>query len=628
MPPDPKPGDPGYLDWLIEKATGKPPVATATPPPVPAAPQPTGGRTATPSAAPASTASTRTPFPTSAENEQTRYNDRLAAGREGGYLPQSVLQSEAVRLPNGTYVNTRTGEQWNPLASTAKGEPLFQKDTFGASRTEIAQAQAIARTQGTASTATPNPAAPVRGLPAPAAPAQQATSGAFLPNQQALDAARATAPGGYLPGQLTNLDRGLQRLDPETARPPSSFRGELNQYDEMTRGGPGRAGFTPIAYALDTTAGGRGVFGGLPGSKAAAPYTPNLFRDSTLLMDEGYGPERGGGRDFYSRGEPSVATTYQGSAATLSPGTAGGEIRGGAAGGFGFDAGAFLGSHGIAPSGDPMVDAARAAEIAQDMGLYSAEGPANANTGNTELFAYGGSVGYTGGEVPWYMSQLAPGMYQPGNVGPDFGPYGINHPANQGRLPDQIEGERGWLAAQPTQYNFRGIAGMLADQRANMSRNARLGLQPQRAIQLEPGEIPSDIPLPTGFYYRPNDVTIQDWRTKANEAAALESRKTIQGPGQRGQPPNQIPPRFAYGGDVSVMPQGGGRKSMMVEEPSAIVGMNTGTPYGIMGEAGAEVLTDVGNRLRIDPISRPTNFRSPLALGIAVSAANGLKSFR
>ena len=46
----------------------------------------------------------------------------------------------------------------------------------------------------------------------------------------------------------------------------------------------------------------------------------------------------------------------------------------------------------------------------------------------------------------------------------------------------------------------------------------------------------------------------------------------------------------------------GGRKSMIVPEPSLIVGQRTGTPYGQMSEAGAELLSDQGNRLRIDPM--------------------------
>mgnify|MGYP001594512632 FL=1 len=161
-------------------------------------------------------ATTTTPaaprFPTSAENAQTKYNDMVTAGRQGGYaFVRDIIAEGAVRLPNGTYVNTRTGEQWNPITTTARGDPLVQRDSFGASRAEIQQAQGIARAGPTSASGLPT-AGVADPLARPGTTSgyreTAARGGGFFPNQGSFDAARAQAPGGFLPGTLVSLDRG------------------------------------------------------------------------------------------------------------------------------------------------------------------------------------------------------------------------------------------------------------------------------------------------------------------------------------------------------------------------------------------------------------------------------------
>ena len=665
----------------------------------PERPPPAGTTTTTPAAT--------SRFPTSQENAQTRYQQMVQAGRQGGYAFARDLEGEGfVRLPGGNYVNPRTREEFSPVTTTAQGDPIYQKNSFGAASAEVQQAAALAATQSRGA---------ATGTGATAVAATRPGGGAFFPDQAALDQARAA--GGYLPN-LTNLGRGLETLRNFEREGPRTYG--LNQYDEMTRGGPGRAGFTNLIGGWDARTGGGSPF---------APVDRRMFSDSYMQMPEGYGGP--GGQDFYAGGEPSVATTYGGQPATLSTGTAGGEIRGGTAGGFGFDPGQFLASHGIAPSGDPLVDAGRATEIAENLGLFSfAQGgtlgvgrpgssdptiigrtpgtgiPSPPNTGS--LTPGPGPGGYTlfsqAAPVPDPVEPLpvtppapppvgAPGGGQPGTpyYPPGWGPNGPLGPPVSGTplptptapLPTPVGPPA--LPPAPPPVSDYGAAAQNADYQQNLFgyRRAAGALPGMQAIQLAAGEVPTG-PAPAGYYYRPydeaasqrnqleawkqapfgvnlsnykqglsapfdllmqaymnqtntvnqapfnlafqnymnqqRDVTnapwdllMQEWY-RANQAPTIGTSYGggggFPGAGGFGFNPHFPPPGFAAGGSLGygspMVNEGtdgmGGRKSMVVPERSLIVGTQTGTPYGEMSEAGAELLTDTGNRLRIDPM--------------------------
>ena len=656
-----------------------------------------------PAAAIGTTTTTNSPSRNfTAENITKERATQLATGR---YI-EDPAQRGFWRAGEATYVNPQTREIWNQDASSG----LWSTSGFRMSATDF---QAVAAGQAPAARATLGGSAAVPGMLAPG------TAGGGFWTTQAGFNRDAQAAGGRIPGgDLVPLDRGLKTLPNFGYEGPNTYN--LNQYDPMTRGGPGRAGFTNLIGGWDARTGGGSPF---------SPVDRRMFSDSYLVEPTGYGGP--GGQDFYYSGEPSVATTYGGQPATLSTGTAGGEIRGGTAGGFGFDPGQFLASHGIAPSGDPLVDAGRATEIAENLGLFSfAQGgtlgvgrpgssdptiigrtpgtgiPSPPNTGS--LTPGPGPGGYTlfsqAAPVPDPVDALpvtplppppvgAPGGGQPGTpyYPPGWGPNGPLGPPVSGTplptptapLPTPVGPPPPPPAPLPV--SDYGAAAQSADYQQNLLgyRRAAGALPGMQAIQLAAGEVPTG-PAPAGYYYRPydeaasqrnqleawkqapfsvnlsnykqglsapfdllmqaymnqtnainqapfnlafqnymnqqRDVTnapwdllMQEWY-RANQAPTIGTSYGggggFPGAGGFGFNPHFPPPGFAAGGSLGygspMVNEGtdgmGGRKSMVVPERSLIVGTQTGTPYGEMSEAGAELLTDTGNRLRIDPM--------------------------
>ena len=693
--PVPPATDPNWVDWFLHPAGGNGGAAPATG--APGAPPVAPGNSAT---APAPKSTVDRNF--TAENITKERATQLATGR---YI-EDPAQRGFWRAGEATYVNPQTREIWNQDASSG----LWSTSGFRMSATDF---QAVAAGQAPAARATLGGSAAVPGMLAPG------TAGGGFWTTQAGFNRDAQAAGGRIPGgDLVPLDRGLKTLPNFGYEGPNTYN--LNQYDPMTRGGPGRAGFTNLIGGWAERTGGGSPF---------APFDRRMFSDSYLVEPTGYGGP--GGQDFYYNGEPSVSTSYMGGPATLSTGTAGAEIRGGALGGWGGDVGAILGAHGIAPSGDPLIDAARAAEIAESQGQFS--------------FARGGTlgVGRPGSSDPTIIGRTpGTGIPSPPNTGsltPGPGPGGYTLFSQAAPVPDPVEPvpvapppipaptlpgppiggggmpgspyyPPGWgptgplgppvsgvplptptaplptpvgppaLPPAPPPVSDYGAAAQNADYQQNLFgyRRAAGALPGMQAIQLAAGEVPTG-PAPAGYYYRPydeaasqrnqleawkqapfgvnlsnykqglsapfdllmqaymnqtnavnqapfnlafgnymnqqRDVTSAPWDLLMQEWYRSQQAPTVGT--SYGSPiswynPNYLPTpsHFVAGGSlgygapvINEGPDGiGGRKSMVVPERSLIVGTQTGTPYGEMSEAGAELLTDTGNRLRIDPM--------------------------
>jgi hypothetical protein len=522
--------------------------------------------------------------------------------------------------------------------------------------------------------------------------------GSFFPDPFALQQAQAQ---GYQPGRL--LDVGNYRTLPTSVRDTlADYRlvSGLSQYPLNIPGGPGRAGYQSL-----TNTARQGVSAYNRAAREFAPVPRNV-RDAGILEAPGYNS-----LDPYAGGAPSFATSYYGQPATASFGTAGAEIRGGAAGGIGLDAGQILAAHGIAPSNDPAVNMATALAIAAGQGQYdpgqlaspygaaAVTGTALDETipdyGNEDTvagFQEGGDIAAgdymppqdpkpptdnpppsgdipepTGAPYPPPGSPGAPPSYPPDPNAPTPGPGPSNPPP-----PPVLPGPPSYTGYAPGQ---QGVSPYEQDyaQRLYAYRRAAGGLPQLEALQLGPNDAPAG-PAPAGAYYRnfdpaavqrsleqqqyawqaglpfqqariPGELALDQLQWLAQlpyreQRIPEETRLDQLYSAARGfnAPAPQVDPLypgtpgivsgfvsptgtesyyypnkytgFAQGGDlgygqpvVNEGPDGaGGRKSMLVPEPSLIVGQRSGTPYGQMSEAGAELLSDTGNQLRIDPI--------------------------
>ena len=550
------------------------------------------------------------------------YNERVAKGWPDYAFARDLVAQGYRELANGKFVGPR-GDTYQRTNTPVPGvDPIYAKG-YAATSGEMTQAAAITATRG--STLGPPP-------PGGAGPSGLNMMGSFFPDPFALQQAQA---GGFMPGRLTDV--GNFRMLPTSVgggdardRADYAMVTGLREYPGNIAGGPGRAGYTNLSRTAQYSA------GAYARALREAADIPRNVRDAAILEAPGYDP-----RDPYAGGAPSFATSYYGHPATASFGTAGAEVRGGQYGGIGLDAGQILAAHGIAPSNDPAVNMATALAIAAGQGQYDP------------------------GRLPSVAAPTAPAMLgAPGEAEPDYGNDISTFKEGGEILPpldplvpttttttDPLDPNKGQpppvtvppppapplSPTMPTTYGPYDFTPQQQDYQQNLFgyRRQMAGLPRMQAYQLGPGEVPG-VAAPTGYYYRNFDqadaardyVTRQafapwelDYQKFLTDLAA--SRGTLEPelfPTRTYQPPSSPLPspwawndwdmQFAGGGSlgygrpmINEGPDGpGGRKSMVVPHPTALVDQVTGQTIGQMSEAGAELLTDTGSKFRIDPM--------------------------
>ena len=652
----PAASDPDWWDWFVHPQGGNSGSAPVAP-------------TATATQPVASGNSPTAPAP-KASTPQIDYTGQ----RRSEYVQNGALTPEQMAAQNGfvqtgptKFVSLQQNATFNYNARDNLWIPGYAPSS--ADRQQAAKAALQSGATSSAPSSAPTPGVAPSSPPTPGAAANSvalnaiAGRGGLFSSDQSLANARALG-GNYLPGKLIDLG---------TARDmPASIGQNLRDYQMITQlpqyqgvaGGPGRSGFSSLSRSLASSQ-------SAPSDYAAymRSIAPSNIENFSLLEPAGYSAS-----DPYANGMPSVPTSYYGSPANLSIGTAGAEIRGGTAGGWGGDAGAILAAHGIQPSNDPMANAAMAAAIASGQGQFSfGEGNAPSDTanvyGSVEGMARGGTVSY---RKP-LVSYADGGMF---GIDPVFGgspepnprldpaaplpapdPYNPNPyplpPFVPPVAPTAPAPNVTSLAYDPAQQAISNQI-LATDRLHNLYgyRNQLAGLPQDQAIQLGQGEVPGQ-PAPQGYYYRnydplgttrainndlyswtaglPIDTAKSDYYKQldldANTAATLARQQSLQQSSvdnynARMGYPSYYNPYGAIGGygsfgsfggfadggmiypgaSASVTQQPNGRKSMVTPEPISMIGQQTGTPYGQMGEVAPEAVTMQPNGMRIDPI--------------------------